>query len=201
MKILVSCFEPFAGDAVNPAQEAVSRLPESINGAEIVKVTLPVVFGDAGDRLAEAIDREKPDAVLCVGQAGGATAIRVERVAVNLDDARIPDNAGARPEDAPVVPGGPNAYFATLPVKRLAQAVRDAGADAEISNSAGTFVCNHVFYRALHKTDGTPVRAGFIHVPFIPEQVLFRPGVYSMPLETVVRALSAALECVAKGDF
>ena len=200
MKILVSCFEPFAGDAVNSAQEAVARLPKRLGGAEIAAVVLPVVFGASGDKLLEAIGRERPDAVISVGQAGGAAAIRVERVAVNLDDARIPDNAGAQPEDRPIVPGGPAAYFATLPVKRMVRAVRDAGAEAEVSNSAGTFVCNHVFYRAMHAAAGTRVRAGFVHVPFIPEQTQNRPDAASMPLETISRALEAAIAAVTEND-
>ena len=197
MKILLSCFEPFAGDAVNPAREAVARLPGRIGGAEIARVELPVVFGAAERLLTEAIASERPDAVLCVGQAGGAAAIRVERVAINVDDARIPDNAGAKPEDLPIVSGGPAAYFSTLPIKRMVRAIRESGADAEVSNSAGTYVCNHVFYCAMRAADAAGIRAGFVHVPFIPEQTQNRPGAKSMPLETIARALEAAVECVA----
>ena len=148
--------------------------------------------------VAEAIEREAPDAVLCLGQAGGRAAITPERVAINVDDARIPDNAGEQPVDRPTVPGGPAAYFATLPVKAMAEAIRAAGVAAEVSNTAGTFVCNHLMYAVLHLlAERYPgVRAGFMHVPFVPEQTGDKPGQPSMPLADMVRGLTAAVGAI-----
>ena len=194
MKILVTGFEPFGGEAVNPAQQAVRLLPDDIGGAKIVRQELPVVFGTSGDIAVSAIRREQPDAVVCVGQAGGRAKITVERVAINVDDARMPDNAGNCPVDEPIVNGAPDAYFATLPIKTVVAAMQDAGVPAEVSNSAGTYVCNHLMYRVLHETRASSVRAGFIHVPFVPEQTENRPNVPSLPLEEIVKGLTAAIK-------
>ena len=198
MKLLLTAFEPFGGEAVNPAEEAMGRMPDRVGDVEIVKLAVPVTFAGCLAPVAEAIEREAPDAVLCLGQAGGRAAITPERVAVNVDDARIPDNAGEQPVDRPAVPGGPAAYFATLPVKAMAEAIRAAGVAAEVSNTAGTFVCNHLMYAVLHLlAERYPgVRAGFMHVPFVPEQTGDKPGQPSMPLADMVRGLTAAVGAI-----
>lgn len=200
MKLLVTAFEPFGGEAVNPAQLAVERLPDHINGAQLIKCTVPVEFDRAAQVVCAAIDAHRPDAVICVGQAGGRAAITPERVAINCDDARIPDNAGFQPVDRPAVPGGPAAYFATLPVKAMTAAIRAAGLPAALSNTAGTYVCNHLMYRVLHHLACTApaVRGGFIHVPYTDGQAAAHaPGTPGLPLEQIVRGLEAALAAVA----
>lgn len=195
MNILVTAFEPFGGERINPAQEAVSLLPDVIGGHRVYQLTLPTVFDTAGRLAVEAMDRLRPDAVICVGQAGGRKAVTVERVAVNLMDARIPDNAGNQPVDQPVAADGPAAYFSTLPVKDMVQAIRDAELPGEVSYSAGTFVCNSLLYTVLrHAALVMPeTRCAFIHVPYIPEQTAGRENLPSLPLESIVRALTAAI--------
>ena len=148
MKLLLTAFDPFGGEKVNPAQKAVSLVGE-FGGIDIVKLTVPTVFRAASRIVIEAIRREKPAAVLCIGQAGGRAAVTPERVAINLMDARIADNAGNRPEDEPIVQGAPDAYFSTLPIKKVVEAIRKRGIPAEVSNTAGTFVCNELMYSVL----------------------------------------------------
>ena len=198
MKLLLTAFEPFGGADMNPAQEAVRLVPERIGDTDIVKMDVPVVFGQAIDAVAAAVEREKPDAVLCIGQAGGRAALTPERVAINVDDASIPDNAGAQPIDRPIVPGGPAAYFSTLPVKAMVAAIRQAGLPASLSNTAGTFVCNHLMYGVLHllATRCSGVRGGFMHVPFAPQQVVDRPAP-AMSVEDIARGITAAVEAIA----
>ena len=166
MKILLSAFEPFGGEGVNASQEAL-KLIRAREGTELVKITVPTVFGLAGTTLLDALRKEKPDAVICLGQAGGRDAVTPERCAINVRDARIPDNAGHQPKDEPVIAGGPAAFFSTLPIKAMAAAARKAGFAAEISNSAGTFVCNDLLYTLLYtlEREFPAVRGGFIHVP------------------------------------
>ena len=199
MKILVTGFEPFGGESRNPSAEAVEHLPDRIGGAEIVKLILPVAGGRASAILTEAVENFSPDVVLSVGQAGGRAAVSVERVAVNLDDYRIPDNDGHQPGEEPVVPGGPDGCFSTLPVQVIVDAIRKAGIPAAQSLSAGTFVCNHVMYTAGHllATRYPAARFGFIHIPFLPEQVLDKPGQPSMALELSQKALEAAIEAIS----
>lgn len=196
MTVLVTGFDPFGGEKRNPSAEVVERLSDRIAGAEIVKVILPTVRYRAPQLAWERIEKHRPDAVLSIGQAGGRAAVTVERVAVNLDDYRIPDNEGNRPTDEPVVPGGPDGYLTNLPVKAMVEAIRARGIPAEVSLSAGTFVCNHLLYslryRLEQKYPGTG--CGFIHIPWLPEQVLDKPGQPSMPLELSVRAVTAAIE-------
>lgn len=166
MKILLSAFEPFGGERANASQEAL-KLIKAREGTELVKITVPTVFGLAGTTLFDALRKEKPDAVICLGQAGGRAAVTPERCAINVRDARIPDNAGHQPKDEPVIAGGPAAFFSTLPIKAMAAAARKAGFAAEISNSAGTFVCNDLLYTLLYtlEREFPAVRGGFIHVP------------------------------------
>ena len=197
MKILVTGFEPFGGEDVNPSWEAVRQL-QAPEGTELVRLRLPVVFREAGEQLAAALAREQPDLTLCIGQAAGRAAITPERLGVNLMDASIPDNAGFQPREEPVIPGAPAAYFARLPVKELAQAIRDAGVPAQVSNSAGLFVCNALLCRLLHEieTHYPQMRGGFVHVPCLPEQAE-RLGkgkaLPSLALPEIVRGLQAAL--------
>lgn len=198
MKILVTGFTPFGGERINPSWEAVKRLPDRIGEAELIKREIPTEFNASGAVLHELLEQLRPDAVLCVGQYGGANCIRVERVAVNLRDARIADNAGRQPADEPVVPGGPDAYFATVPTRRIVDALRERDIPAQLSYSAGTFVCNNLLYCALHESvqhDPAP-RCGFVHVPYLPEQT--KDGsAPSMSLELMVKALETAVEVLA----
>lgn len=199
MKLLLTAFDPFGGERVNPALEAVRLVPDEIAGWKIVKLEVPTVFGASVDAVAQAIRQEKPDAVLCIGQAGGRCDLTPERVAINISDARIADNAGNQPIDEPIAKDGPAAYFATLPVKAMAAAIREAGLPASVSNTAGTFVCNHLMYGVLHLlAQAYPgVRGGFMHVPFAPEQVTNRPAP-SMSLRDIARGIEAAIGAIAR---
>ncbi|NJE04308.1 pyroglutamyl-peptidase I [Thermococcus sp. MV11] len=194
MKVLVTGFEPFGGERINPSWEAVSRLPEEIEGAEIVKRRLPVTFRGVRELLPKLIVEERPDVVILTGQAGGRPNITVERVAINVMDSEMPDNEGFAPEDEPVFEGAPAAYFATLPIKAIVKALRKANIPAGISNTAGTYVCNAAMFTALHTiaVAGMETRAGFIHVPFSHEQALEKPRP-SMALETIARAIEVAV--------
>ncbi|MFF4604681.1 pyroglutamyl-peptidase I [Streptomyces sp. NPDC001339] len=190
-RVLLTGFAPFDGEAVNPSWQAVrAAAAEPPAGIEAFAVELPCVYGASLAVLRAAIEDTRPELVLCAGQAGGRPDITVERVAINVDDARIPDGAGAEPIDEPVVPGGPAAYFSTLPVKACVAAVRAAGLPASVSNTAGTFVCNHVFYGLAHliATEFPGIRGGFVHVPYAPGQVTDRSQP-SLPVAEVARAL------------
>ena len=194
MKIIVTGFDPFGGEKINPSIECVKALPE-IEGVELIRLELPTVFKESAKRLNEVINDVKPDAVLSVGQAGGRAGITMERIAINVDDARIPDNISQQPIDEAIQLDGEAAYFTTLPIKRIVKAIREAGISAEVSNSAGTFVCNHIMYQSLFaatKAD-KPFKAGFMHIPFIPEQTTDKP---SLPLEESTRALQIAIETI-----
>lgn len=194
MKIIVTGFDPFGGETINPSIECVKALPE-IEGVELIRLELPTVFKESAKRLNEVINDVKPDAVLSVGQAGGRPGITMERIAINVDDARIPDNISQQPIDETIQTEGEAAYFTTLPIKRIVKAIREAGISAEVSNSAGTFVCNHIMYQSLFaatKAD-KPFKAGFMHIPFIPEQTTDKP---SLALEESTRALQIAIETI-----
>ncbi|WP_053715847.1 pyroglutamyl-peptidase I [Saccharothrix sp. NRRL B-16348] len=188
MDVLLTGFEPFGGEVANPSWDAVDAVRP--DGYRLTKLRLPCVFGDSVTALRDALAARRPDLVVCVGQAGGRAGVTPERVAVNLDDARIPDNAGGQPVDEPVVPGGPAAYFTGLPVKACVAALAAEGIPASVSHSAGTFVCNHVFYGLMHlvATEFPGVRGGFVHVPFSPEQAE-AGGHPSLPVATTARAL------------
>jgi pyroglutamyl-peptidase len=194
--VLLTGFEPFNDAAINPSWEAVRALDGwSGPGFAVVARQLPCVFGTALDVLREAIAGVKPDIVIAVGQAGGRSEISLERVAINVDDASIRDNGGNQPVDTPVVADGPAAYFTTLPVKAIVKALRLRGFPSGVSQTAGTFVCNHVFYGLMHHAVGQPLKAGFIHVPFLPEQAADRPErPPSMALRDIVDALRIAVE-------
>lgn len=193
--VLLTGFDPFGGETINPSWEAVRALDgEIVAGRTIRAVQLPTVFGRSLTVLRAALKRFRPDVVICVGQAGGRPQLSLERVAINVDDARIPDNAGKQPVDRAIARGGPAAYFSTLPIKAMRAALADAGLPAEISQTAGTFVCNHVFYGLMHALAATPnVRGGFVHIPFLPAQAARHAGAPSLAQEEVTRALRVML--------
>ena len=197
-KLLLTAFAPFDGERINPALEAVKLVKDKIGNLLIVKLEVPTVFGKSIDTVREAIKRERPDFVLSIGQAGGRAEITPERVAINLDDARIPDNEGNQPIDESVFPDGENAYFSTLPVKAMVEAIRKEGLPSSLSNSAGTYVCNHLMYGVLYYLDKRPgIKAGFIHVPYIPEQTKNKKEMPALELSEIVRGLEAAITAIA----
>ncbi len=203
MKILITGFEPFGGESVNPAYEAVKLLPDMAGDIQIVKMEIPTVFGEAGKVVETGILQHQPDAVICVGQAGRRADIGVERVAINLVEASIPDNAGNQPMDVKVQEDGDTAYFATIPVKAMVKNIKDHGIPASISYTAGTYVCNSVMYDLLYLIDRKypSIRGGFIHVPYATEQGVGKPvGTATMELSTISKALLYALEAVAGED-
>ena len=191
-KLLITGFDPFGGAAVNPSWLAVRELPDVVGDYELCKLEIPTVFAEATRVVLEKAAQFQPDVILCVGQAGGRAGITPEVVGINLREARIPDNGGAQPVNEPVVKNGPAAYFATLPVREMVKALSDRGIPASLSYSAGAFVCNDVLYSVLHRYSGTRTMAGFVHVPFLPEQA--KEGVASMALETIAEALEIAIE-------
>jgi pyroglutamyl-peptidase len=197
MRVLVTGFDPFGGESINASLEAVRRLPERIGALEIVTAALPTSYSRSLPALEAAIARARPQIVLCVGQAGDRSALCVERVAVNIQDARIPDNDGEQPVDTPVVAGGPAAYLATLPVRAAVAALRAEELPAELSMSAGTFVCNHVFYGLMHIAAKRrhPFRGGFLHVPSLPQQA--QGSAPSMTAEDIAHGIGMVLETTA----
>lgn len=204
MKILVTGFDPFGGEKINPALETIKRLPDTILGAQIIKLEIPTVVGKSLAKITEAVEKENPDVVLSIGQAGGRSEITVERIGINIDDCRIPDNEGNQPIDEPVIKGGPAAYFVTVPIKAIVENIKAHNIPASISNTAGTFICNHVCYGVAHlaaqrTAAGKPMKSGFIHIPFLPEQVIGKPALTpSMSLETIVSGITHALEAIVE---
>ena len=202
MKILVTGFDPFGGEPINPAIESVKRLPDNIEGAEIIKLEIPTVRKKSLEKIEKAINEHNPDVILSIGQAGGRFDISIERVGINLDDFRIPDNEGNQIIDEPVFPDGENSYFVKLPVKAMVQNVQKNNIPASVSYTAGTFVCNHVLYGVLYliekKYKGK--KSGFIHIPFLPQQVVDKRNTPSMELNTIVKGLTAAIEAIVKNN-
>ena len=198
MRILITGFEPFDGERINPSFEAIKLLPNAVDGCKIIKLELPCIFYESINKLEAAIRTYSPNIVLCIGQAGGRFAITPERIAINLDDARIPDNSGNQLVDTPIFKDGEAAYFATIPIKAIADAIRKAGIPASISNTAGTYVCNHVMYGLLHKLATVPefqgIRGGFIHVPFTTGQVVNKPDKPSLSIEQIAKGLLTCIE-------
>lgn len=190
-KLLITGFDPFGGEKINPSWEAVKLLPDRIGEFEITKMQIPTVFGKAAAMVLETAEELHPDVILCIGQAGGRTGITPEVIGINLQEARIPDNEGNQPAAMPVFQDGPAAYFSTLPVRDMVKAISETGIPASLSYSAGAFVCNDVLYTLLHRLNGTHVRAGFVHVPFLPEQAGDKHP--SLSLEKIVQALEAAI--------
>ncbi|WP_423192681.1 pyroglutamyl-peptidase I [Cupriavidus sp. H18C2] len=194
--VLLTGFEPFEQEPINPSWEAVRALDGARFGdAVVVARQLPCVFGKAIDAMAGLVASLQPDVVI-VGQAGGRTELSIERVGINVDDARIADNAGAQPVDLAIAPDGPAAYFSTLPIKAIVRDLRAAGVPAMVSQTAGTFVCNHVFYGLMHtlaQRGLSGVRGGFIHIPYLPEQAARHPGAPSLALDTLIAGLRVAV--------
>ena len=199
MKALVTGFDPFGGDEVNPAALAIGKLKKRLGKIAVHPVEIPTSFARSTEALRAAIAKVKPDIVLCVGQAGGRSELCLERVAINVQDARIRDNDGKQPIDKPVVAGGPSAHFTTLPIKACVAAMRQAGLPAAVSNTAGTFVCNHIFYALMDiaAAHPTPLRGGFLHIPYVPEQAARLGGAPSMSVDDIVRGIEIILETSA----
>ncbi len=189
-RLLITGFEPFGGEEINPSWEAVSRLPSEINGYVLSKMRIPVVFGTAAETVLQAADEIHPDVILCIGQAGGRAAITPELVGINLRHATIPDNIGNQPKDEPIIPGGAAAYFSTLPVRKMAEAISASDLPSQLSYSAGTYVCNDVLYSLLAHFDGSKTRVGFIHIPYCTEQ----NKAPSMEIDEIVNGLTAAIK-------
>ena len=189
-KVLLTGFEPFGKATLNPSGEIIKQ----ISGDNIITAILPVAYAQSAERLLELIAEHKPDVVICLGQAEGRTHISPERIAINLDDARLADNEGVIRNDVQIIAGGPVAYESTLPVKEFVKAINDAGVPAAVSLSAGAFLCNHVFYVAQDHFKGTKVRSGFVHVPLMDEQAGGFPGLPTMPLDQMVKAVRTMLE-------
>lgn len=190
-KLLITGFDPFGGQSVNPSWAAVEALPEKIGGYRLYKLPIQTLFGAAAQTVIKEAKCLLPDVILCIGQAGGRNAVTPERIAINIRSASMPDNAGYQPVEEPVIPGGADGIFATVPVFKMAKAIREAGVPGAVSNTAGTYVCNDVLYTLLHRYTGTDTRVGFIHVPFLPEQ-----GTPSLPLDQTVKALTAAISAL-----
>jgi len=203
MKLLLTAFDPFAGSPVNPALEAVRLVADRIGDVEIVKLEVPTVFGKSVVAVVAGMAEVNPDAVLCIGQAGGRYDLSVERVAINLDDARIPDNEGNQPIDVTIFADGAPAYFSNLPIKAMVFGIREVGLPASVSNTAGTFVCNHLMYGVLYHIEKhyPGVRGGFLHVPFIPSQTVNLPSpAPSMCVQDIARGIEAAIAAIAENE-
>ena len=202
MKILLTAFDPFGGEPVNPAQEAVEAVSDNIAGAQIVKQIVPTVFGKSIETVHQAMIREQPDVTLCIGQAGGRIGMTPERVAINLNDARIPDNEGNQPLDTPIFEDGKNAYFTKLPAKAMADYIQKAGIPASVSYTAGTYVCNHLMYGVLYYIDKEfpDMKGGFMHVPFLHEQVLDKKNTPSLSKADIVKGIEAAIAAIVEND-
>lgn len=200
MKILITGFDPFGGEPINPALEAVKKLPKQIGDAEVITLEIPTVFGKSLEKIEEAIKIHNPDVVISIGQAGGRFGITPERVAINIDDARIKDNEGNQPIDTSIHEDGEAAYFTNLPVKAMVSEMVKAGLPASLSNTAGTFVCNHVMYGVLYMIDKKypHIRGGFIHVPYIPNQVTSKPNTPSMSLEDITKGLEICIRVASE---
>lgn len=198
MKILVTGFDPFGEESINPAIETVKKLPDVIAGAEIIKLEIPTVCHKSLRIIDEAITEYDPDVVLSIGQAGGRPDITIERVGINVDDCQIPDNEGNQIVDEPICLDGPDAYFVTVPIKAMVQRVREKNIPASVSNTAGTFVCNHVTYGVCHllATKYSGKRSGFIHIPYLPQQVIDKKNMPSMSQNMMVEGIAAAIEAV-----
>lgn len=193
-KLLISGFDPFGGEAINPSYEAVKLLPNVIGEYELTKIELPTVFGRAAEIMVERIEEMRPDAVICVGQAGGRRGITPEVIGINLREASIADNAGDMPKNEKIRAGAPDGFFSTLPVREMVEAIKAEGLPASLSFSAGAFVCNDLLFSLLYEFKDTDIKIGFIHVPFLPEQA--KADVPSMELAEIVRGLRTAIECL-----
>ncbi len=202
MKILVTGFDPFGGETVNPAIESVKLLPDTICDAEIIKLEIPTVVHKSLEKIDKKIQECDPDIIISIGQAGGRADITVERIGINCDDCRIKDNEGNQPIDEKVYEDGPDAYFSSLPIKAMVQEIQNAGIPASISNTAGTFICNHVLYGVRYLCDHKypEKKSGFIHIPYMTSQVVNKRNMPSMNLNDIVTGLTAAITAVVKNE-
>ena len=202
MKILITGFDAFGGEDINPALEAVKKLPNFIEDSEIIKLEIPTVFRKSLKVIEEGIEKYNPDVIISVGQASGRSSIMPERIAINIDDARIKDNEGNQPIDEIIYEDGESAYFSNLPIKAMVEEMKNNGIPAAVSNTAGTFVCNHVMYGVLYlvNTKYKNIRAGFIHVPCVPDQVIDKVGIPSMSTIDIARGLEASIKAIVKND-
>ncbi|MGL4980442.1 MAG: pyroglutamyl-peptidase I [Fusobacteriaceae bacterium] len=202
MKVLVTGFDPFGGENINPAWEAVKAIPNQVEGVDVVTVQIPTVFRKSVDAVLTAAKEHNPDVILCVGQAGGRFDMTIERVAINIDDARIKDNEGNQPIDLPIYENGEQAYFTTLPIKAMVAEMQKNGCPASVSNTAGTFVCNHIMYAVLHHIakDKIAKKGGFIHVPYIPEQVVDKKGAPYMETTRITKSLVACIKAIKENE-
>ncbi|MBN1038433.1 MULTISPECIES: pyroglutamyl-peptidase I [Clostridium] len=202
MKVLITGFDPFGGESINPALEAVKKLPNTISNAEIIKLEIPTVFKKSLEKIEANILAHKPDIVISIGQAGGRFGITPERVAINIDDARIADNEKNQPIDLKVFEDGENAYFTTLPIKAMVKEMQESGIPSSVSNSAGTFVCNHVMYGVLYMINKKypNIKGGFIHVPYIPSQVVNKPNMPSMSIEDISKGLELSVKAAVENN-
>ena len=200
MKVLITGFAPFGGESINPAWEAVKVIKDEIAGAEIIKMQIPTVVGKSIAKIHDKMAEINPDIVIAVGQAGGRFGVTPERVAINVTDARIPDNEGNQPIDEVIFEDGDTAYFSSLPVKAMVQAIKDAGYPSALSNTAGTYICNHVMYGILYyiQKEFSNVRGGFIHVPYAAAQVVNKPNTASMSLTDITASLEAAIKAAVE---
>ena len=202
MKVLITGFDPFGGESINPALEAVKKLPNTISNAQIIKLEIPTVFKKSLEKIEENILAHKPDIVISIGQAGGRFGITPERVAINIDDARIEDNEKNQPIDLKVFEDGENAYFTTLPIKAMVKEMQEAGIPSSVSNTAGTFVCNHVMYGVLYMINKKfpNIKGGFIHVPYIPSQVVNKASMPSMSIEDISKGLELSIKAAVENN-
>ena len=202
MKILITGFDPFGGESINPALEAVKKLPTTILNSEVIKIEIPTVFEKSLQKIEENIIKHNPDVVISVGQAGGRFGVTPERVAINIDDARIKDNEGNQPIDIKIFEDGENAYFSNLPIKAMVKEMTDNGIPASVSNTAGTFVCNHVMYGILYLIDKKypNMKGGFIHVPYIPSQVVTKPNNPSMSIDDIAKGLELCIKAIIENS-
>lgn len=202
MKILITGFDPFGGESINPALEAVKKLPDTIEGAEVIKLEIPTVFRKSLEKIEENIQKHNPDVVISIGQAGGRFGITPERVAINIDDARIPDNETNQPIDISIFEDGDTAYLSTLPIKAMVKEMQENGIPSSVSNTAGTFVCNHVMYGVLYMAAKKypNIKAGFIHVPYIPSQVVNKPNQPSMSIEDITKGLELCIKAIVNNS-
>lgn len=196
MKVLITGFDPFGGESINPALEAVKKLPETISGAQIIKLEIPTVFRKSLEKIEENIIKHNPNIIISVGQAGGRFGVTPERVAINIDDARIPDNEKNQPLDLKIFEDGESAYFTNLPIKAMVEEMKNAGIPGSVSNTAGTFVCNHVMYGVLYLINKKypNMKGGFIHVPYIPSQVLDKANSPSMSIDDISKGLELCIK-------
>ncbi|NME81576.1 pyroglutamyl-peptidase I [Clostridium sp. SM-530-WT-3G] len=202
MKVLITGFDPFGGENINPALEAVKKLPDTVAGAEVIKLEIPTVFRKSLEKIEENIQKHNPDIVISIGQAGGRFGITPERVAINIDDARIPDNETNQPIDLPIYEDGENAYFTTLPIKAMIEEMKKGQIPCSVSNTAGTFVCNHVMYGILYMAAKKypNIKGGFIHVPYIPAQVIDKPNMPSMSIDDIAKGLELCIKAAVTNE-